>query len=303
MSNRFATPVARGLIFVVIAAIAWGTGGVVAAVLHRTTGLGPIAISFWRTLIGVALLAGLHLLAPAPRTGPFRLGVTIATGVGLAVYQTAYYAAVTASGVAFATVLTLGSAPVLIALGARLCLGERLTPSGLAAVAVAPLGLCLVAGFPGLSGPSGSVVGLVLSLVSAGGYAVVTVLHRWLGGVDPARTTLSGFVVAGVCLAPLAAMEGLCPTHGPVLPTLGLLAYLGIFSTAVAYRLFFASLGSVRATTVSVLTLTEPLTAAVLAVLLLGEHLTWTMAAGTLLLLGSVVLLAHAETRMVPAPA
>jgi DME family drug/metabolite transporter len=71
----------------------------------------------------------------------------------------------------------------------------------------------------------------------------------------------------------------------------------------VAYRLFFASLGSVRATTVSVLTLTEPLTAAVLAVLLLGEHLTWTMAAGTLLLLGSVVLLAHAETRMVPAPA
>jgi DME family drug/metabolite transporter len=223
-----------------------------------------------------------------------RWWVTWVTGVGLAVYQTAYYAAVASSGVAFATVLTLGSAPVLIALGARFTIGERLGAAGIGAVAVAPVGLVLVAGF---SGTGGSVVGLVLSLVSAGGYAVVTVLHRALGGVDPDRTTLHGFVVAGLCLAPLAALEGLWPVRGDLLPTLGLLGYLGLFSTALAYRLFFASLGAVRATTVSILTLTEPLTAAALAVLLLGERITWTMLAGGLLLLGAVLLLAHAETR------
>jgi DME family drug/metabolite transporter len=312
VSHRFATPVTRGLISVIIAAIAWGTGGVVAAVLYRTTGLGPIAISFWRTAIGVALLGLLSLRRSSASAGsPVRMSrflgriageaegrrwwITLVTGVGLAVYQTAYYAAVARSGVAFATVLTLGSAPVLIALGARFAIGERLGPVGVAAVAVAPLGLVLVAGFSG-----GSLAGVVLSLVSAAGYAVVTVLQRSVGGVDPDRTTLHGFAVAGICLAPLAALEGLWPVRGDLLPTLGLLAYLGVFSTAVAYRLFFASLGSIRATTVSILTLTEPLTAAALAVLVLGERITWTMLAGGLLLLGAVVLLAHAETRTAP---
>jgi drug/metabolite transporter, DME family len=297
VSNRFATPVTRGLTFVVIAAIAWGTGGVVAAVLYRSAGLGPIAISFWRTVIGVALLLGLRRSRVPMRSqrSPQRTCVTIATGVGLALYQTAYYAAVTASGVAFATVLTLGSAPVLIAVAARLWLGERLGRAGAAAVAVAPVGLALVAAFP-LSAED-ALAGAVLSLVSAAGYAAVTVLHRGLGGVAPDRTTLSGFVVAGICLAPLAAVEGLWPARGALLPTLGLLGYLGVFSTAVAYRLFFASLGALRATTVSVLTLAEPLTAAALAVLLLGERLTATMVAGAVLLLASIALLAGTESR------
>lgn len=310
MSNRFAAPVTRGLIFVIIAAIAWGTGGVVAAVLYRTTGLGPIAISFWRIAIGVALLGLLSLRTPkspaAPvsflggitgRPGGGRWWVTLVTGVGLAVYQTAYYAAVAQSGVAFATVLTLGSAPVLIALGARFAIGERLGTIGAAAVAVAPLGLLLVAG---AQQGVGTLAGAVLSLVSAAGYAVVTVLQRAVGGTDPDRTTLHGFVVAGICLAPLAALEGLWPVRGDLLLTLGLLGFLGLFSTALAYRLFFAGLGVVRATTVSILTLTEPLTAAALAVLLLGERITWTMLTGGLLLLGAVLLLAHAETRASP---
>ena len=68
-----ATPVARGLTFVTIAAIAWGTGGVVAAILYRTSGLGPISVSFWRTAIGVVLLAAVFLWRPASpsrRPGP-----------------------------------------------------------------------------------------------------------------------------------------------------------------------------------------------------------------------------------------
>jgi drug/metabolite transporter, DME family len=294
MFTRITTPVARGLMFVVIAAIAWGTGGIIAAVLYRSTGLGPIAISFWRTAIGVVLLALVYTWRrPASAAVPKRPWVTPITGVGLAVYQTAYYAAVARSGVAFATVLTLGAAPILIALSARLTIGERLGPLGVAAVAVAPVGLVFVVG--GSTG--GSAAGVVFSLVSATGYAVVTVLHRSLGGVDPARTTLRGFVVAGVCLAPLAIVEGLWPSRGLDVQTVVLLGYLGVFATAVAYSLFFASLGSVRATTVSILTLSEPLTAAALAVLLLGERLTWSMAGGAVILLGAVVGLARAEAR------
>ena len=113
MSVPFATPVARGLTFVSIAAVAWGTGGVVAAVLYRTSGLGPVAVSFWRTAIGEALLIAVYLWRrrPSPPCARRRPVVALVTGAGLAVYQTAYYTAVARSGVAFATLVTLGAGP------------------------------------------------------------------------------------------------------------------------------------------------------------------------------------------------
>ena len=301
MSVSFATPVARGLTYVTIAAVAWGTGGVVAAVLYRTSGLGPVAVSFWRTAIGAALLVAVHLWRRRPTSATRRRPVVaLVTGAGLAVYQTAYYAAVAHSGVAFATLATLGAGPILIAVGARLTIGERLGRYGTAAVLAAPVGLLLIS-FGASRGASGaSVAGLVFSLVSATGYAVVTVLHRGLGGVDPSRTTRTGFLVATVLLAPLALLEGVWPTRGTAVVTLGALGYLGAVSTALAYSLFFASLGAIRATTVSVVTLAEPLTAAVIAVLVLGERLTWQLAVGAMVLLGAVLLLARAESR--PAP-
>ena len=294
MSFPFATPVARGLTFVFIAAVTWGTGGVVAAVLYRTSGLGPVAVSFWRTAIGAALLVGVHLWRRAGSPVRRRPVVSLVTGAGLAVYQTAYYAAVAHSGVAFATLATLGAGPILIAIGARLTIGERLGRYGVAAVLAAPVGLLLIAGG---TASGASLAGLVFSLVSATGYAAVTVLHRGLGGVDPTRTTRTGFLVAAVLLAPLAALEGLWPTRGDALVTVGALGYLGAVSTALAYSLFFASLGAIRATTVSVVTLAEPLTASAIAVLVLGERLTWQLALGSAVLLGAVLLLARAESR------
>jgi drug/metabolite transporter, DME family len=296
VSFPFTTPVARGLTFVFIAAVAWGTGGIIAAVLYRTSGLGPVAVSFWRTAIGEVLLLAAYLWRRPRAVSPSRRRpiVALVTGAGLAVYQTAYYTAVAHSGVAFATLATLGAAPVLIAIGARLAIGERLGRYGTVAVLSAPVGLLLISGG---TASGASVSGLVYSLLSAAGYAVVTVLHRALGGVDPARTTRTGFLVAGILLAPLAALEGLWPTRGIPVVTIGALGYLGAVATALAYSLFFASLRVVRATTVSIVTLAEPLTASVIAVLVLGERLTWQLALGAAVLLGAVILLAHAETR------
>jgi drug/metabolite transporter, DME family len=300
MSITVATPVARGLIFVAVAAVAWGSGGIVAALLYRETGMGPVATSFWRTLIGAALLALAYRLrrSASSGSGPRERGdrvrrwaIHLTTGIGLAVYQTAYYAAVVYAGAAVATVLTLGTAPILIALGSRFAIGERLSRAGVAAVLVAPVGLALVVG--GTVG--GTVAGVLAALLSAVGYTTVTVLHRALGGVDPAGTTMAGFAVASACLAPLALWEGLWPTGAVDWRTFAELGYLGVFCTAVAYSLFFASLGAVRATTAGMVTLIEPVTATGLAVVLLGEQLSWPMVAGSLVLLAAVLLLARSE--------
>jgi DME family drug/metabolite transporter len=85
---------------VFIAAVAWGTGGAVAAVLYRTSGLGPIAVSFWRFVVGAALLVAAAPLLRSPagssvrelvRTRP---GWLVGIGAGLAISQSAYFAAV-----------------------------------------------------------------------------------------------------------------------------------------------------------------------------------------------------------------
>ncbi|NUT30382.1 MAG: EamA family transporter [Streptomyces sp.] len=313
MSNTVSgLPIGRGLLYLIIAGAAWGTAGAAASLVYLTSDMGPIALSFWRCAVGFVLLLAVHLLRPRTRTaGAEPLGRKAlragATGVGLAVFQTAYFAAVETTGLAVGTVVTLGAGPVFIALGARLTLGERLGRAGVAAVAGALTGLAVLA-----LGGGGTTVrpwGVLIALVSAAAYSVMTLLTRkWGrdGRADAAGTSLWAFAVTSVCLLPFAWAEGLVPhTADPV--RLGwLLAYIAAVPTALAYALYFAGAAAVRSATVSVIMLLEPVSAAVLAVVLLGEHLTAPTVAGTLLMLGSVAGLGVAETRGVrrePLPA
>jgi DME family drug/metabolite transporter len=298
-------PVGRGLAYVFVAAVAWGTGGPVAAVLYRTTGMGPIAVSFWRFATGVVLLAAVRSLvggrgARASMLGLVRgrwawLGII---GAGLAIYQTAYFAAVQRSGVAIATIVTLGLGPILIAIGSHLTMAERIGRSGVITIALALLGLVLLTAGGGDVGPA-PLQGLALAVLSAIGYAGVTLLTRAMArrnaGGDQYNVTLLGTAIGMVCLLPFAALEGLLPSAGDPLRNAAMLGYLGAVPTALAYALFNVGLSSVRATTASVIALVEPVTAAVIAVVFLGERMTAPATVGTVVLMGAVVILAFAE--------
>ncbi|MEU5549873.1 EamA family transporter [Micromonospora sp. NPDC047793] len=305
----------RGVSYILIAAVAWGTGGAVAAILYDISGMGPVAVSFWRFAGGVLLLSAGHLVlrrrrpgrpvGPPARAAGRRPGdgwrTLVTTGIGLAVYQTAYFAAVGYAGLAVATVVTLGSGPVLIAVGSRLTMGERLGRTGALTVASALIGLLLLVGGGSAGTASAPLRGLACALLSATGYAMVTLLHRKRGrdgiGAAAGTTALGGFTVGMLCLLPLALIEGILPTAGDVGRVLGLLAYLGAVPTALAYALFFAGLVSIRATTASVIALVEPVTAAVIAVLFLDERLTPAATVGSAVLLGAVVALTLGERR------
>ena len=303
MNKNVPPSVGRGIFYICVAAVAWGTGGAAAAILYDTSGMGPVAVSFWRFAGGVLLLAVGHLVVRrhigAPARNRWRQVVT--TGVGLAVYQTAYFAAVGHAGLAIATVVTLGSGPILIALGSRVLMGERLGRAGAVTVAMALVGLVLLVGGGSASTAPAPALGLACALLSAGGYAGVTLLNRKVGrdgsSGNPQTTALGGFAVGMVCLFPLALVEGLLPTSGNAGQVLGLVAYLGFAPTALAYSLFFAGLATIRATTASVIALIEPVTAAVIAVLLLNERLTVTATVGSVVLLGAVVALTFGERR------
>ena len=71
----------------------------------------------------------------------------------------------------------------------------------------------------------------------------------------------------------------------------GLLLYLGVVPTALAYLLFTIGMRTTVATVASLVTLIEPLTAAGLAWLLFDERLGPLALVGAALLLGAVFLL------------
>ena len=305
MSNAaLGLPVGRGLLCLIVAGAAWGTAGAAASLVYRTSDLGPLALSFWRCGAGLLLLLAARLLRrPRVRPAPTRpLGhrarQAVVSGAGLAVFQTAYFAAVQATGLAVATVVTLGAGPVLIAVGARVTLGERLGRGGLAAVAGALAGLAIL-----VLGSGGAAVrpwGVLLALLSAAGYSVLTLLTRWWGRqgeADASDTSVGAFAVTTLCLLPFALSEGLVPHTADPARTLWLLAYIAAVPTALAYALYFAGAAVVRSATVSVIMLLEPVSAAVLGVVLLGEHLAPATLLGTLVMLGSVAGLALAEAR------
>ncbi|MGX7759375.1 DMT family transporter [Streptomyces angustmyceticus] len=304
-----ALPVGRGLLYVTFAATAWGTAGAAAALLYRGSGLGPLALTFWRTFGGLLLLLAVRALlrrrsgaatVPAPYE-PLRRRVTrtVVTGVALAVFQAAYFAAVEATGLAVGTVVTMGAGPVLIAIGARVTMGERLGGGGVLAVAGALAGLAVLV----LGGDQGAAVrpaGLGYALLSAAGCAAMTLVSRRLGkggGSDPYASTIGAFAVAALCLLPLAAVEGLWPQGHDLGRSLVLLGYIAAVPTALAYGLYFAGLAAVRAATASVISLIEPVSAAVIAVLFLGERLTAATLLGTGVLLAAVAALAVTEAR------
>jgi DME family drug/metabolite transporter len=310
MSNAISgRRVGRAVLSLAIAGVCWGTTGAAVALLYRSSGLGPVAISFWRYVCGLALLLGVGLARRA-RGGELRRGRSreprsrrglrlLGTGLGLTLFQTAYFGAVQATGVAVSTVVTLGAGPALIAVAARLLLGERLGAGGGGAVAAAILGLCVLV----LGGGGAEVrpLGVALALLSAAGYAAVTLLTRAMGredgGEDPSTTTAWAFGIGALVLLPAAAAVGAMPHASHLLRSLALIGFVAAVPTALAYPLYFAGTAVVRAATASVIMLLEPVTAAGIAVVLLGERLSAASVAGTLLLLGAVAGLAVIEGR------
>ena len=87
-------------------------------------------------------------------------------------------------------------------------------------------------------------------------------------------------------LLPFAAVSGLAFRPGPA--AIGLLIALGTGPTAAAYTLYFRGLRGAPAGTAALLALLEPLTATLLAALLLGDRLSLPGMAGAALLLAAV---------------
>jgi DME family drug/metabolite transporter len=291
MSSR--TTPARGFLLVVLAALCWGTSGITGHVVADRTGLDPLDIAWHRMAIGAAVLLGVHLArgrsrsTPPPLTRGLRCRL-VAVGAGLAVYQSAYFAAVATAGVSIATLVSLGLAPLLVAAGSAVLGHGRPDRATRLALAVALGGLVLLVGVSAGGDDRNAVLLGALSAVGCAiAYAGVVLLSARVP--DGVPTTTAGFAAGAVLLTPVALVAGLDLTTDPL--ALALLVYLGLVPTALAYGLFFTGVRVVPAAVASIVTLLEPLTATALAAAVLGERLAPTALAGGVLMLGAVTAL------------
>jgi DME family drug/metabolite transporter len=279
-----------------LAGLLWGTGGIAGTEFGRAAGLSPLAVAALRLCTGGGLLVAVRLLPrrrwPSGRAAWTRIAVT---GLLAGLFQAAYFSAVALTSVSLATLITIGSAPVIVQ-GAELALGRhRLTPAELATTVLALAGLGLLAGMPaGGFGALATAGSAGMALVAAAGFAAITVLGSApVPGLAEETVTGFGFAFGGLGLLPLAGLLPVAGTAGlvfrPEFETLGWLAVLGIGPTALAYTLYFRGLRTAPASTAALLSLLEPLTATVLGVAFLGNRLSPAGIAGAALLAAALL--------------
>jgi drug/metabolite transporter, DME family len=269
---------------VLLAAVCFGTTGTAQALGPAAS---PVAVGAARIVLGGALLVAIArgMGVRIPRVD--RTVLVIA--VGVCVYQLSFFAAVKLTGVAVGTVVAIGSGPAAAGVLGRLVNGERLT--GRWALAT----LCAAAGVALLAGEGGGTVdpaGVGLAIAAGVGYATCTVLSRRLivAGAAPEGVMAAGFGGAAVLLVPVLAIAG--PGFLATPGGLGLALYLGAIPTALAYVLFARGLRSLTSGETATIVLVEPVTAAALGVVALGEQASVAAGIGAALVLAGLAVLA-----------
>ena len=285
-------------LYLVLSGLLWGAGGLIGTLFGQVAGLSALSVAAYRLLAGGGLMVGCLTLAgrrwPAGRAAWARIAVN---GLLSAQFQGCYFAAISLTSVSLATLITIGGTPVIVAIAEQVTGRRALDRAGAVTLGMALAGLGLLVGLPG-GGLSETAVlaGAGMALLSAAGFAAVTLFGRSLvTGLDSLTLNGFGFSLGGLMLVPLAAASGGGLGFRPGLASAGLLVALGVGPTAVAYTLYFRGLRNVSASTAALLTLIEPLAAAALAAVVLGDRLGATGIAGAALLLAAVVRTVRAE--------
>jgi DME family drug/metabolite transporter len=288
--HRAAGP-ALGLLAACGAGFLWGTGALVVDVLVAHHGFTPAHISFWRFAIGaVVLLVVFGRRIPWARLRGVA-GTVLVAGLAMAGYVLCWFLGIERIGPAVPTLIALCLPPVLVTIVALLRGQERLDLQLQVVLAAAIGGTVLIVlrhgGASDASGSGAMFAGVAFSVASAMLYAGFTLVSGRLSqslGAGPAAACLT--VVAAVVMG----LSGLYrPLAWPAdVPPQAWFLYLGVVTAALALLAFSWGAARLSPTALTVATLVEPLTAVVLAAVLLGEQLGLAQWIGAALLLGSI---------------
>ena len=162
---------------------------------------------------------------------------------------------------------------------------EKLSGVRITGVAIGFVGAVVIIGPEALSGAAHGTLAQIAVLFAAISYSFAGVFGRRFRGM-PAIVTAAGQVTcSSLLIAPFAIyMESPTMLASPKAGAVGALVALAVFSTALAYILYFRILATAGATNLLLVTFLIPVSAMLLGIPLLGETLHRADVAGMLLI-------------------
>lgn len=282
-----------GYVLIAVAALLWALIGVFSGRL-LAAGITATEIAFWRAAGGGALFM-VHAIASRSFLRVQRRDVPafVLFGLfGVTLFYTSLNLAIDQGGISLAFIL-LYSAPAFVAVLAAVFLGEQLTRQKILLVGVSLLGVVLVAqsGGAGMTiTPAAVLWGLTAGLTYSSYYLFGKAL---LARYEIA--TIYSFImpIGALGLLPVARFEIFSAPHIVWVD----IALLTVFSTYVAYLIYYRGLREVEASRAVLVATIEPVLAAVLAALLFGERI------GVLGVIGAIFVVGASVLASVGAPA
>lgn len=273
-------------LFVLLGAILWGTTGTAQTFMPQT--VHPLAVGASRLAVGgFTLLVFLLIIRKIDfKNWPWK--ATLLSALAMAIFQYCFFTSIRLTGIAIGTVVTIGSAPAFSGIVEWLLLKRRPTRVWIIATSLAIIGCVLL--FSNTGGIIVNPIGISLSLTAGLLFSFYALFNKEvLEKVDAVPAVAVIFSVGAIMLMPFLFIfetEGLFTGQG-----IATTVYLGIATTSVAYILFSYGLKRIPSSSAVTLSLAEPLTAAVLSVLIVGERLSYTSWMGIALLLGGILVL------------
>jgi drug/metabolite transporter (DMT)-like permease len=276
----------------VAAAACWAANAVIAAGAFDR-GVAPERLAQARVFLALVPLAAYLLVARRDRIRPPRAAIPalVVFGAAMVIVNFAYYVAIDRVPVGVAISLQY-TAPVLILAGTALVAGQAPSAITWAAGAMTLLGAALVSGVVGGVGAIDlDGVGLLAGAASALSFAGYLVSAELAGrrGSHPVTTLLNGFVVAVLIWAVILPVWE-WPFELLADPDVAWrVVAVGLLGTLLPFALTVAALRWISSAVAGIATTTEPVLAAALAWLVLGQALGAAQLVGGALVVGGVL--------------
>jgi len=242
----------------------------------------PLALGSLRFGIGFVFLVPLALMQKA--AWPARADWLRTVGLGLLFF--ALFPALFNASLQLTTAsrgaLALSTLPLLTMVVAALLGAESLTRRKACGVSIALAGVA-IALLSGLgSAPTGAWKGDLVMVAAAAAMAFYSVWSRpVIRRSSPLAFTASAMGVGALCLIGLSIWRGgLKPVVDFNLPQWLAIAYLGVFGAAITFFLWSYALSRTTPTLVAVSVTVNPIAAALVGAILLGEPLGWNLVIG-----------------------
>ena len=282
----------RGYVMVVSAAVCWGTMATVVKLLFRDRGVDPVILAVIRAdLASLTLFAVLSLFWPGRLQidrRDFWAAATVGI-IGLAVNNFFYFQSLHLTNVATALLLQY-QAPILVALYTVLVQGQRLRGRVVLAMALALLGCALVVRVYDPAAFRVNILGVAMGLGGAAAFAFYILAGRAaLRRLDAWTLLAYAYLAAGLAWSVLVPPWRIL-AYGFDLGMWGAFLAVATVGTVVPFGLFISGLRFLPPTQASIVSMLEPVVAAVVAYLILGETLSPLQILGGGLVLVGVVM-------------